>query len=66
MEKDTIQTFEDAPVPILDAALERALVRKLDMRVLPTIFIISIMNYIDVRPPSPLPPSTLTLFRGSE
>ncbi|PBL03713.1 MFS general substrate transporter [Armillaria gallica] len=47
MEKDTIQTFEDVPVPVLDAALERALVRKLDMRVLPTIFIISIMNYID-------------------
>ena len=29
---------------------ERKLVRKLDMRFIPTIFIIYIMNYIDVRP----------------
>ncbi len=49
MENDTIQTFKDAP------ALEQALVRKLDMRVLPTMFLILIMNYVDVRSiPSPL------------
>lgn len=30
--------------------LERALVRKLDLRLLPMIFLIYIMNYIDVRP----------------
>ena len=29
---------------------ERKLVRKLDMRLIPTIFVIYIMNYIDVRP----------------
>ncbi|KAK0469863.1 major facilitator superfamily domain-containing protein [Desarmillaria tabescens] len=46
MEKETIQTFEHAPA-VRDAALERALVRKLDMRVLPTVFLIYIMNYID-------------------
>ncbi|KAG7451127.1 MFS general substrate transporter [Guyanagaster necrorhizus] len=46
MEKETIQTFETGPV-VRDAALERALVRKLDMRVLPTVFLIYIMNYID-------------------
>jgi len=28
---------------------EKALLRKLDMRLLPTIFVIFIMNYIDVR-----------------
>ncbi|KAK1216926.1 hypothetical protein PQX77_020438 [Marasmius sp. AFHP31] len=31
-------------------AAERKLVRKLDMRVLPTIIVIYIMNYIDVDP----------------
>lgn len=36
------------------ALAERRLVRKLDLRVLPTIFLIFIMNYIDVR--------VLTLF----
>ncbi|PBL03703.1 MFS general substrate transporter [Armillaria gallica] len=41
MEKDTIQTFKNTP------ALERALVRKLDMRVLSTMFLILIMNYVD-------------------
>jgi proteasome assembly chaperone (PAC2) family protein len=30
-------------------AAERKLLRKLDMRLLPTIFLIFIMNYIDVR-----------------
>ncbi|KAK0192570.1 major facilitator superfamily domain-containing protein [Armillaria mellea] len=47
MEKDTLQTFEEVSVPVLDAAHERALVRKLDMRLLPTIFLIFVMNYID-------------------
>ncbi|KAK0469862.1 major facilitator superfamily domain-containing protein [Desarmillaria tabescens] len=46
-EEDTVQTFEDAPV-VRDARLERVLVCKLDMRMLPTVFLIFIMNYIDV------------------
>ncbi|KAK0469859.1 major facilitator superfamily domain-containing protein [Desarmillaria tabescens] len=46
MEKNSIQTFEEVPT-VRDATLERALVRKLDMRVLPTVFLIFVMNYID-------------------
>ena len=44
---------EDLPAPGSQERLlaERRLVRKLDMRLIPTIFVIYIMNYIDVRPP---------------
>lgn len=38
---------------------EKKLVRKLDTRLLPTIFIIFIMNFIDVRPTNPLPTKQL-------
>jgi hypothetical protein len=44
--------MEEEPIPELGSAerehLERKLVRKLDTRVLPTIILIYIMNYIDV------------------
>ena len=44
---------KDFPAPGSQERLlaERRLVRKLDMRLIPTIFVIYIMNYIDVRPP---------------
>ncbi|KAK0469860.1 major facilitator superfamily domain-containing protein [Desarmillaria tabescens] len=45
-EEDTVQTFEDAPV-VRDARLERVLVCKLDMWMLPAVFLITIMDYID-------------------
>lgn len=44
---------EVEPLPALGSPerilAERRLVRKLDIRLLPTIFVIFIMNYIDVR-----------------
>ncbi len=52
-EKEDIVIVESAP-PILTHVvenaqhIERRLVRKLDMRLLPTVFIIFVMNYIDV------------------
>ena len=43
----------DLLAPEVRVAAERHLVRKLDMRLLPTIIIIYLMNYIDVGPLSP-------------
>jgi len=49
--RETTLTYEKLPEPGSRERLlaERKLVRKLDMRLLPTIFLIYIMNYIDVR-----------------
>lgn len=48
---DTIYQDRDLPEPGSQARIdtERKLVRKLDFRLMPTIFVIFIMNYIDVR-----------------
>lgn len=47
-------SVEVNPLPALGSPerikAERDLVRKLDKRILPTLFVIFIMNYIDVRP----------------
>jgi len=49
--RETTLTYEKLSEPGSRERLlaERKLVRKLDMRLLPTIFLIYIMNYIDVR-----------------
>ena len=48
----------DLLVPEVRVAAERRLVRKLDIRLLPTIILIYIMNYIDVSTSSHLLTST--------
>ena len=52
MEKNNTPSQDDEGLPAPGSQerllAERRLVRKLDMRLIPTIFIIFIMNYIDV------------------